>query len=240
MDEAAFALLERLERDHWWFVGRRHFIERALTRVRAPRPWRVLDAGAGSGGNLAMLAGHGSVSAFETDPHAAAVARARDIGEVALGHLPDGIPFGDKAFEVIGAFDVIEHLDDPVAALRALRQRLAPGGAIVITVPAYPWLWGPHDEVHQHRRRYTRGTLRRDLEAAGLHVRYLTYINLLLLPLAVLQRLRESVFGYQPQALQVAPWLNRLLLTIWRFEDRWVPRRSLPAGLSLLAVAEVR
>lgn len=240
MDEAAFALLERLERDHWWFVGRRHFIEAALTQVQAPHPWRILDAGAGSGGNLEMLTRHGAVWAFETEPGAAAVARARGLGAVALGHLPDGIPFGDEAFEVIGAFDVIEHLDDPVAALRALRQRLAPGGAIVITVPAYPWLWGPHDEVHQHRRRYTRATLCRDLEVAGLKVRYLTHINLLLLPLAVLQRMRESVFGYQPEALQVTPWLNRLLLGLWRLEDRWVPRRSLPAGLSLLAVAEAR
>lgn len=238
MDEAAFALLARLEREHWWFVGRREFIEAALTHVRAPRPWRILDAGTGSGGALEMLARHGAVSAFETDATARAQAIARGIGRVAPGHLPDGVPFGDDAFEVIGFFDVLEHLDEPVAALRALRARLAPGGALVITVPAYPWLWGPHDEVHQHRRRYTRASLRRDLEAAGLRVRYLSHMNLLLLPLAILQRLRESVLGYDADALAVSPWLNGLLLRLWRLERHWVPRWTLPAGLSLLAVAE--
>lgn len=238
MDETAFALLERLEQDHWWFVGRREFIEAAFARIRASRPWRVLDAGAGTGGNLPMLARHGAVSAFESDTAATAIAQARGIGRVALGRLPDAIPFDTDRFEVIGAFDVIEHLDEPVAALRALRNLLAPAGAIIVTVPAYPWLWGPHDEVHQHRRRYTRDTLRRDLEAAGLRVRYLTHLNLLLFPLAVLQRVRESVFGYDAETLHVPRWLNRVLLRIWRLERRWVPTRSLPVGLSLLAIAE--
>ena len=123
-----------------------------------------------------------------------------------------------------------------MASLTALRDRLVPGGAMVVTVPANPWLWGPHDVVHQHYRRYTATELRRHCEGAALRVDYLSYFNALLLPLAVIQRVRERLFGYAADTLTPSPGLNEVLLRIWRLERRWVPRRRLPFGLSLLAI----
>lgn len=236
MERDAYALMAAAERDHWWFRGRRLFIEAALRRAAPPPGARVLDAGCGSGGNLALLARVGAVSAFEFDAGARAVATALGIGDVRAGALPDGIPFGDARFDVIGLFDVLEHLEAPVASLRALGARLAPGGALVLTVPAIPWLWGPHDEVHGHHRRYTAALLRAHAEAAGLRVEYCSAMNLLLLPLAVAQRLRERWGGYRPEALVPPPLLNRLLLAAWRLERLVVPRWRLPLGLSLLAI----
>jgi len=237
MDKDAFDLLAAGERDHWWFRGRRDFIASAMSRAGLPENACVLDAGCGSGGNLPLLRQFGRVFGFEYDATAEAAARARGIATVAHGSLPDGIPFSGTSFDAIGLFDVLEHLEHPVASLQALRDRLTPDGALVITVPALPWLWGPHDEVHQHFRRYTAATLRGHLRDAGLRVEYLSYFNTLLLPLALVQRVKERTFGYAVNDLTPSPAVNGLLYRIWRLEGAWIPRWRAPIGLSLLAIA---
>lgn len=237
MDRDAYQLMATAERDHWWFRGRRAFIERALRTIDLPASARILDAGCGSGGNLALLARFGTAYGFEHDPEARAIAAAQRIGVVAPGSLPDDLPFGDTRFDAIGLFDVLEHLPQPVEALRALAARLAPGAALLLTVPAIPWLWGPHDEIHRHYRRYTADSLREHLAAAGLRVERLTYMNALLLPLAIAQRVKERLFGYRVESFMPPPLVNRLLYRVWMLEQHWIPQRRLPIGLSLLAVA---
>lgn len=237
MERDAYRILRDLEADHWWFAGRRHVIAAALRSASLPVDARILDAGCGSGGNLPMLARHGTVWGFEQDPEARAVALARRIATIAPGSLPGEIPFAPQRFDAIGLFDVLEHLDAPVESLQALRERLSPRGVLVLTVPAHPWLWGAHDVIHAHRRRYTPRALRAHLEAGGLRVERLTYTNALLFPLAIVQRLRESWFGYRPDALTVSRPLNALFTHCWALEARWIPRHRLPMGLSLLAMA---
>jgi SAM-dependent methyltransferase len=236
MDRDAFALLANAERDHWWFRGRRFFIERTIRTLGLTQPARILDAGCGSGGNLALLGRFGTVYGFEYDPEAREAAASRGIATIAAGALPQDVPFADDRFDLIGMFDVLEHLPQPVESLRALSARLAPEGALLVTVPALPQLWGPHDDVHNHVRRYTDTTLRAHVQAAGLRVEYLTYMNALLLPLAVVQRLKERLFGYRVDALTPSPIVNRLLYAVWLLERAWIPQRRLPVGLSLLAV----
>jgi SAM-dependent methyltransferase len=241
MHQDAYALMAAAERDHWWFRGRRHFIARVLETLALPPTARLLDAGCGSGGNLALLARYGRVSGFEYDEGARALAqaqaRALGQGPVEGGVLPQDAPFAGERFDVIGLFDVLEHLPEPVSSLETLRERTAADGALVLTVPALPWLWGPHDEVHQHHRRYTIATLRAHLESAGWHVQYVSYFNTMLLPLAVLQRVRERLFGYRADALMPSPLVNAVLLRLWQLEDAFIPARRLPVGLSLIAVA---
>ncbi|MES3032386.1 MAG: class I SAM-dependent methyltransferase [Gemmatimonadota bacterium] len=236
MKRDAFALMADAEQSHWWYRGRRDFIAAALERVAPPPGAHILDAGCGSGGNLEVLARFGKVSGFEYDAEAMHVARERQIGPVEPGALPGPIPFGDQRFDAIGLFDVLEHLEQPVDSLVALRQRLVDGGALVLTVPANPWLWGPHDVQCQHFRRYTAATLRDHLTSAGFVVEYLSYFNSLLLPLAIAQRIKERVAGYDLEAMP-GGGMNGLLHRIWRIERRWIPTRVAPFGLSLIAIA---
>ncbi len=237
MERDAFELLTTAEADHWWFKGRRVFIRAAFQRLALRQGARVLDAGCGSGGNLALLREFGEPFGFEYDQTALAAAQQRGIGTVTHGSLPDGIPFPDERFDAVGLFDVLEHLEQPALSLSAIRARLVPGGAVVLTVPANPWLWGPHDVTHHHYRRYTARSLRADLVSAGLEVEYLSYFNSLLLPLAILQRAKERVVGYRADEVTPSPGLNRLLFRIWHTERRWIPNRQLPFGLSLIAIA---
>lgn len=232
--------MARIEEEHWWYRARREFISAAFARLKLPANATILDAGCGTGGSLAMLSQFGTLKGMEYDGGARDIAAARGIAEVLQGALPDSVPFPLTQFDAIGLFDVLEHLERPVDSLEALRQRLTPNGAIVLTVPAYEWLWGPHDETHQHFRRYTAGSLRMHLHAADLQVEYLSYFNSMLLPLAIAQRIRERLFGYSFDDLIPSPRVNELLFRIWRLERRWIPRRRAPFGLSILAIARSR
>jgi hypothetical protein len=136
---------------------------------------------------------------------------------------------------------VIEHLEDDVGAMRELRRIVAPGGALLVTVPAYQWLWSGHDVINHHFRRYTRSSMQRAAEQAGWHQVRTTYFNSLLLPVAILLRVLDRVNTRTTESsldLWVPPEpLNRLLELPLSLEAKLIHRGGrIPAGLSLLAV----
>jgi SAM-dependent methyltransferase len=228
-----------VEDRHWWYVGRRAVVEAALDRAGLPRSVRVLDAGCGGGGNLASLARYGPVTGLEPSTEAASRARARGLGDVVEGTL-EQLPFEDGSFDLAVALDVIEHLDDDVAGLVEVRRVVAPGGLLLVTVPAYPRLWSRHDDVNEHRRRYVRRTLLSSALAAGWQPVRTSHFNFLLLPLAGGSRLLERARGSEPEASdfeRTPPWLDGPLQLPMRLEARLIRAGvSLPAGLSLLGL----
>ncbi len=230
----------RAEDRHWWYRGRRGVIERVIADLKLPARARILDAGCGSGRNMIELARHGTVSGVELSGASVDVARARGAGEVIAGSVLD-MPFDGDSFDLSVCLDVIEHLDDDVGALRELRRVLAPGGSLLVTVPAYQWLWSGHDEVNHHRRRYTRRSLQRVAEQAGWEQVRTTYFNSLLLPLAILLRVLDR-FSRKTTESSLDLWvppqpLNWLLERPLALEAALIGRGGrIPAGLSLLAV----
>src|SRR4029077_9469160 len=156
----------RAEDRHWWYRGRRSVLERVVADLRLPADARILDAGCGSGRNMVEFARHGSVTGIELSETSVCLARARQAGEVVEGSVLE-MPFQQDSFELAASLDVIEHLEDDLGALRELRRVVAPDGALLVTVPAYQWLWSGHDEINHHRRRYTRRSLHDVAERAG-------------------------------------------------------------------------
>jgi SAM-dependent methyltransferase len=154
--------------------------------------------------------------------------------------VPEQLP-RDQTYDVITALDVIEHIPDAVGALGCLRTALAPGGLLVCTVPAYAFLWGPHDEINHHCRRYIRSQLLHELEQAGLRPLWSSYFNTLLFPPIAAARLvgRLARSSRPPQSdLQSSPrLLNGLLKTVFTTERFLIPWLSMPVGVSLLAIA---
>lgn len=230
----------RAEDRHWWYRGRRDVIERVIADLKLPARARILDAGCGSGRNMIELARHGTVSGVELSGPSVDVARARGAGKVIAGSVLD-MPFDSDSFDLSVCLDVIEHLEDDVGALRELRRVLAPGGSLLVTVPAYQWLWSGHDEVNHHHRRYTRRSLQRVAEQAGWEQVRTTYFNSLLLPLAILLRVLER-FSRKTTESSLDLWvppqpLNWLLERPLALEAALIGRGGrIPAGLSLLAV----
>lgn len=229
-----------VEDHHWWYRGRRRVIRAELDRLPLPANTRVLDAGCGSGRTLVELVDYGQVTGIELDPSAAAHARGRGLGEVAEGRLEE-LPWADTSFDLIVCLDVIEHTPDDVRALEELRRVCAPGGFLLVTVPALPSLWSVHDEVNHHYRRYTRRSLDAAALAAGWTVARMSAFNGFLLPPAAVVRIarrRAPANGDSGNDLYAAPeWLNEALEQPLRLEAGWLRRGgTLPLGLSLLAV----
>jgi SAM-dependent methyltransferase len=234
-----------LERDQWWFVARRAILQRVLERrlpVASER--RILDVGCGTGGMLPMLARFGTVSGIEGEPTAVehCLATFGDF-DVHRGDIPGDVP-GDASFDVVTAFDVIEHIDDDLVALESIRAALRPGGTAVVTVPALAWLWSDHDVVNGHRRRYTRGRLISVMRAAGLDPIHVSYFNTLLLPTVaaarLAQRLRRRAVEPHSDFTMPSQLVNRVLTRIMASERSIVARAGLPIGVSLVAVATRR
>jgi SAM-dependent methyltransferase len=237
MESWLYPRLYELEDRHWWFRGRRAVIRALLERGEAPAHPRVLDAGCGTGRNLAELrAGAATLHGVDSAPEAVEFCRKRGLDGVTESEL-DVLPFQDASFDLLLATDVVEHLDDDVGALRELRRVAAPGARLLLTVPAYQWLWSAHDESHQHRRRYTRPELVARVRAAGWEPTVASYFNALLLPpIAVARRLNKG--NGRSDYDRTPPWLNAALERPMRLEAELIRRGAeLPAGVSIGLVA---
>jgi SAM-dependent methyltransferase len=227
--------------DHWWYAARRQLLAEVLVG-RVPAGSVAVDVGCGAGGSLAVLSqlGAGVVVGTDLVPEALANAAPR-LGSASLAaSRAEQLPLRSDGADVLVSLDVIEHLDDDVAALAEYRRVLRRGGALVVSVPAYPSLWSSHDEWAGHRRRYQQKTLVAALDRAGFEVERATHVFSFLVPPALVLRrtpLRRFVSGNDDDA-SASPLVSKVLGGAARAE-RAVLRRTgrLPVGLSLLAVA---
>lgn len=240
MRPEAYVEMAAVEESHWWFVGRRKILVSLLEQLDLPPRANILEIGAGTGGNLLMLSAFGRVSAIEMDARARAFAIEKTKGQVPVeaGICPYTIPAFPVDFDLVCMFDVLEHIVEDRETLSEVRTRLAPGGRVLVTVPAYQWLWGPHDESLHHKRRYTAGSLRRCAEAAGYHVQKISYFNSLLFPLAVAARLKDRLSAGSAATGTAVPArpLNSLLAMVFGAERHLLRKATLPVGVSLYAV----
>jgi len=237
MDPQIYLKMRAVEDRHWWFVGRRRIIDSVIQSLHLPEHADILDVGCGTGGNLSLLQRYGRATGVELDNAARELANQRQQGEVLPGRLPDDLPFAAHSFDLVVLLDVLEHLEDDRASLAALGGLLKPGGRIVLTVPAFPMLWGPHDQTHHHKRRYRSATLRAVIMQAGLETAYLSYFNTWLFPLIAPIRLLQRLQPPGKSDLAIPPAIvNQALTTLFASEGFLLPQVRLPFGISLLAV----
>jgi SAM-dependent methyltransferase len=245
VEDAEFQAMLAIDDRHWWYRGRRRVVRAVLDGAGLPPRARLLDAGAGSGRTLDELARYGAAAGVELNPLGVEAARRRGHADVRQAPV-EAIPHPDESFDLVTCLDVIEHTPDDVRSLRELRRVTRPGGAALVTVPAYPRLWSRHDVVNRHHRRYTRRMLRTAAAGAGWRVERMTSFNAAyLLPAALVRIARRGPEpvggaggGNGPSELALTPpALDALLELPLRAEAALIARGvSLPAGLSLLAL----
>lgn len=239
MERAVYDAMADLDQRHWWYRARREVLAELIRRrVRPPAGARLLEIGCGTGHNLAMLAQFGTVDALEVDASARAVAEQRLGRKIMEAPLPElsGVP--EHAYDLVAALDVVEHIDDDVAAVEGLARRLKPGGRLLVTVPAHPWMWSAHDVVNHHKRRYSKRALKALFEGSPLRLEAIGYFNSLLFPVAVAERLASKVRGKEEADLALPPApVNQALERVFAAERALIGRVPLPPGLSLFAVA---
>ena len=238
---------------HAWFAGRTRAILKLLDAEVGPaQPGdqrRVLDIGSGAGNMAHHLAHYGRVVGLDYHPRPLAVAHRRGLS-VCQG-LGNELPFATGSFDLVALLDTIEHIPDEFGVLREVVRVLKPGGKVLITVPAFMWLWSYNDEINDHQRRYTAPELRQKLEVSGLRVTRLSYNNFFLFPpIAAIRLLRpykpdlesphltDDTDVYQVEMEPIPEPVNSVLHAVGWVEAELLARLDLPVGVSVICVAE--
>jgi SAM-dependent methyltransferase len=240
MDPIIYTQMSAIEDSHWWFVSRRLILSRLISKLKLPPDAKILDAGSGTGGNIAMLSQHGKVFPMELNHTAREIALKLKNEAIEPGFLPNNIPFKDLKFDLIVLLDVLEHVEDDIASLLSLKSRLKESGWLLITVPAYPWLWSRHDESNHHKRRYILRGLRRVSKNAGLRVYYISYFNSILFPLIAGMRLLKNIFkfGSDSDLSMPSKFTNKILRLLFQSEYYLLDKYRLPFGVSIVMIAQ--
>lgn len=223
----------------WYYRALHRHVAAAVCDVTAPGA-AILDAGCGTGGMLRALRKMERgwrLAAVDVSPLACELTRER-AGALVVESSVEHIPFGAASYATIVSCDVLCQVHDPARALAEFRRLVRPGGALVLTMPAYQWLYSYHDRQVGNLRRYSRGELADLLRAAGWRLENLTYWNTLTFPLAVLRRKIFPAAEGESDVRLYPPLVEGALDALMRLEHRWIATGNvLPWGVSVLAVA---
>jgi len=241
------------EDSHWWFASRTRALNAVIEPLLPQKPdFRLLDVGCGAGNMIHHLSRYGKVKGLEIDERPVKVAREERGYDVDLFDVTGQMPFDDNSFDAVTALDVIEHNEDDVAILTDSYRVLKPGGHMIITVPAFMWLWSHNDDINAHVRRYTAQELKQKLTQTGFEVSRITYNNFFVFPLAAaLILLRRSSKSepelashhldeeeYQVEMEPASPTVNTALTQVGKVEASLIRYVNLPFGTSLIAVGQ--
>lgn len=241
MYEHEYGAMHGLEDFYWWFVARRVLAEEIVAgEVKGRKSARILDIGCGTGANMKAFSRHGDTVGVDASMEALSLCRTRGLDALSLSNIEE-LPFSNETFDVITGLDILEHTDDDLIALREVRRVAKPDALILITVPAYGFLWSEHDEALKHRRRYTAHELRNKLTVSGFDVVRTSYfITALFFPILGLRiwqgLLKKST--HPKTSIQVLPaWINSSLVGLLAVERKLFNFMNLPFGVSIVALA---
>jgi SAM-dependent methyltransferase len=241
MEAVEYEKMFKLEDFYWWFVARRKLVLSLMQRaVKTPGKVAVLDIGCGTGAMLRDLQVFGSPVGIDHADESLQFCRSRGLNRLAQCNA-ENLGLKSGSFDLVISLDVLEHLEDDAAGIRECFRVCREGGALVLTVPAYDFLWSEHDEALGHKRRYSARELKAKLKAAGFRVEEMSYIiTFLFFPIAVfrfLQNVLKPSTRPQTRYIVLPPLLNRLLIFSLGIETRLIQWMSMPAGVSLVCVA---
>lgn len=247
MEASVYEQFAELEKNHFWFRGRRRIFFDLLDReLGERRDLQVLEVGCGAGGMLAPLSRYGTVHGLDISHEYLGYCRQRGFDRVVTGSGLE-LPFEDASFDLVALFDAIEHIPDDRRVLEEVRRVLRPDGLVFISVPAYQFLFSQNDRLVHHQRRYTRRRLGALIESAGLHPSKLTYFNAFLFPLIVpavlVLKLKESLFGLPDDQTNLshsfAKPISDTFAWIMGSERHLLRHTEFPFGHSLIAIARI-
>lgn len=241
MEHAEYEKMYHFEDEYWWYKGRREMVLDTVAIIKQKskgQPLKILDVGCGTGINLESLKQYGDVYGLDFSRNALRLSRSRGDAQLTLGS-GDKLPFVNDNFDLVCALDVIEHIDDDFSALKEFYRVLSPKGYLVLTVPAFQFLWSKHDVAAHHKRRYSKSNLIRALTLCGFFVEKSNYWNCILFPVVAASRLLRNDENKEitTDIRELPALMNSTLLRILRIERTITKKNmSFPVGVSILSV----
>lgn len=240
METFIYDELVKREENDWWFVGRRKIILTLLNKyLVGQRNLSILDIGCGAGGMIEYLSNYGQVIGLDKDKHIVDL-NLKKGKNVVCGDIKK-LNFSNDSFDLITLLEILEHLDDDSSGLKEVFRVLKPQGILLVTVPAFPFLWSSHDSVAHHKRRYTKRELERKLSKSGFKILKISYMNIFLFPVIFLFRLFKNLFSREKNKsdfIDYPAFLNHLLKLVFSSEAFFLKTISFPFGVSLLVLAQ--
>lgn len=238
METQAYHNMASEQESHWWFMARREIISSVIASIGLTKKSKIIEIGCGTGGNLQMLEKYGQVEASEKNDFSRAYAQKTTGIKVREGSLPDNIDNLEGEFDLICLLDVLEHIDQDLQALLAVKKLLKKNGSLLITVPAYKWLYSAHDKSHHHFRRYSKQDIVEKSIRAKLIVERIGHFNCLLFPLLIMLRITDKISSSHKSRGNntPSPIINIILYNIFRMEKSILKYTNLPFGSSLVAI----
>lgn len=237
-----------LERNHWWFTARIEILRSTIQNLNLANqdhPIQILNAGVATGATSEMLSEFGNVTSLEYDSDCCDFLEEKTNIKPIRGSLTD-LPFEDGSFDLVCAFDVIEHIEDDTKACEEMARVMNNTGRYIVTVPAYEFLWSNHDVINHHFRRYTKTSLLETLDSGYLHNKHSTYFNtLLFLPIAVFRLIQRviptkkhrSTSGSDNEIFKHNKIITQIFHSIFSSENRILQKGiKMPFGISLISI----
>lgn len=225
------------EGKHWWHISKRNVVAGMLGAILHNRSLKILDIGCGAGKTMDMLSRFGTVWGLDNNKKALSFCKKRGFRHLRLANAAD-TGFEDDFFDVITMLDVLEHTEEN-ATLQETKRILKPGGSMIITVPAYQWLWSTWDEILKHKKRYTKYNLGAAVKKNGFTIIKSSYVySFLTLPVFIFRKLKSRQKSYESDFSTNPPFVNFLCTLFANIERYFVVRGWIPFGTSLIFVCK--
>ena len=241
MDDNEYTLMYQLEKNFWWYKTKRNFIKQFLTLVPTKKKAKILDIGCGTGLNVALLSQYGQTWGIDSSNLAVNYSKKRGLKNIQKADAQK-LPFSNNTFNLVTLFDILYHqnIKSDQAVLKETFRVIKPGGYLLVTDCALPWLYSPHDTANRARQRYYKSELENKIEDSGFEIVRSSYSFFLTLPMFIIQRLVSKLIPQKSVSLdyQLSPLLNRLLLQIGLIESWLLKRTNLPLGSSIIILAQ--
>ncbi|MCH7604863.1 class I SAM-dependent methyltransferase [Patescibacteria group bacterium] len=238
-----YKTLHTFEDFYWWHVGRREMVEDVLSRILKQKRNSILEIGCGTGGNGKTLGKFGEVIGIDPSEKAIRFCKGRGFHKVVLGR-GEKTNFPPEHFDLVVALDVFEHMERDEAGFRESFRILKKGGYLLLTVPAYQFLWSEHDDALDHKRRYTVSQLRSKMQIANFEIVKISYLVTFLFPPIVLYRLGKKLLRQRDKkrtSYVIVPiWMNKFFVALLRFESTLLRYIDFPFGTSIICIARKR
>ena len=232
MQSHEYKVMYELEEKHAWFKVKREMIKDLFNKYCKPGS-KILDVGCGTGVICKMFSAENDVVGLDISEEALRYAKKRDKNLRLVQGDAQKISLGKSRFDVVIASDVIEHVDDDYKAMRYINRSLKPGGRVIITVPAFEFLWGKDDDMLEHKRRYTKKQVRRMLLLTGFKINFINYWDTLPFPIAIIYKLINK----EQSVIKFNKLINFLAYAGWRLDSKIIQHVPVPLGVSIVAVA---